>query len=61
MEKAKMGGLECLKKLRHCPFKCFESVRSLDCKTIFRDRTLPLVPEKFRLVELGFESLENTI
>jgi hypothetical protein len=61
MKEPKMGGFEHLEQLCH---RLLESVGRrcrFNCGTMTRDRTLPIMSEEFRFVELGFESLENTL
>src|ERR1700730_8865136 len=55
-----MGGFERLEQICHRLLKGVRRSSRFNCGTMTRDRTLPIMPEEFRFVELGCESLENT-
>ena len=61
MKKPEMGDFERLEQICHRLLKSVRRRSRFNCGTMTRDRSLPIMPEEFRFVELGFQSLENTL
>src|ERR1700751_4438303 len=55
-----MGSFERLQQIHHRLLESVSRSRGFNCGAMARDRVVPVLPEEFRVVEFGFESLQNT-
>jgi hypothetical protein len=61
VEKTQMRSFERLQQIHHRLLESVSRSRGFNCGAMARDRVLPVLPEEFRFVEFGFESLQNTL
>ena len=56
-----MRSFERLQQIHHRLLESVSRRRRFNRGAMARDRVLPVLPEEFRFVEFGFESLQNTL